>query len=642
MMMTIESYVRRSRVSLGRLLTNRRFRMMARIGLHFFGGLFLSAGGLAGSCQPLTMGLLSAARGWPAAVLAAGGSAGYVLFWGAAGLQGILWLALALPVVLILGRRRILEESPMLMSAISALIVSASGLIFQIFMEDTTTVPLYLLRVVLGGASTKLFELVRERRDPVADWVAMAVAVLALTRVMPFGGFRLGYVAAGMLAVGGAFPAAALAGLALDLSTVTPTPMTAVLCLTYLVRLIPYGSGWLRLVSPGAVYLLVMMLCGQPDYGPVAGLAVGGICAALMPNQPEPVRRRGETGMAQVRLELMSGVLLQTQQLLLEEKGLPIDEEALMARTRERACGGCPCRKTCRVQMEPLPVNLLHRPLIDTSSLNIGCKKPARMILELRRSQEQLRNIKADREKQADYRAALVQQYQFLGNFLQQLADQLPQRRAGTWQQYRPEVETAAVGRESINGDRLLWFAGTGCKYYILLCDGMGTGLGAAQEGQHAASMLRQMLCAGFPAEYALRSVNSLLALRGRAGAVTMDLAELMLDSGRGMLYKWGAAPSCLLRPEGTAEKIGTAGPPPGLSVRNARETTHRLSLRRGEMLIMTSDGVDGEGALCRMCIGSEQPPGELAAKILEFGAAETRDDATVAVVRLISCGLST
>ena len=642
MMMTIESYIRRGRVSFGKWITDRRFRLLARVGLHFFGGLVLSAAGLAGKCQPLTMGLLCSVRGWPAAVLAAGGGAGYYLFWGAAGLQGLLWLALALPVVLLLGRRRILEESPMLMSAISALIVSASGLIFQVFMEDTTSVPLYLLRVLLGGASTKLFQLVRDRRDPVADWLASGVGVLALAQILPFGKFSLGYVAAGMLAAGGAFPAAALAGLALDLSVLTRTPMTAVLCLAYLARMIPYGSRWLRFFAPGAVYILVMSLCGNVDYGPLPGLAVGGALAVLLPPKPELTHRRGETGMAQVRLELMSGVLFQTQQLLLEEKGQPIDEEAIMARTRERACGSCPCRKTCRVQLEPLPPGLLHRPLMDTASLTVPCKKPARMILELRRSQEQLRAIKADRERQADYRAALVQQYQFLGNFLQQLADQLPTRGHRLHQQYRVEVEAAAAGREETNGDRLLWFAGTGCKYYILLCDGMGTGIGAAQEGQSAAAMLRQMLCAGFPAEYALRSVNSLLALRGRAGAVTVDLAEVFLDSGRVMVYKWGAPASYLLREDGTAEKIGTAGPPPGLSVRNVRETTQRLSLRRGEVLIMTSDGVDGEDALRRLCIGSEQPPGDLAAKILECGAQEPEDDATVAVVRLISCGLST
>jgi len=40
----------------------------------------------------------------------------------------------------------------------------------------------------------------------------------------------------------GTFPAAALAGLALDVALVTPVPMTAVLCLLYILRLAPWGN----------------------------------------------------------------------------------------------------------------------------------------------------------------------------------------------------------------------------------------------------------------------------------------------------------------------------------------------------------------------------------------------------------------
>ena len=343
--------------------------------------------------------------------------------------------------------------------------------------------------------------------------------------------------------------------------------------------------------------------------------------------------------MAQVRLELMAGVLAQMQQLLMESPEIPLDEEAVLLRAQERACGGCPCRKTCRERLETLPGYLLHRPLMDTTSLPLSCKKPGRLILELRRAQEQLRIMKADRERQGEYRAALMQQYQFLSLLMQQLSDGLPRRGETTRRNFWAEVAVESQSREPSNGDRCIWFAGTRCRYYVLLCDGMGTGLGAAQEGQTAASLLRQMLSAGFPAEHALRSVNSLLALRGRAAAVTIDLLELRLDTGRAAVYKWGAAPSLLIR-DGMAEKIGIAGPPPGLSVTDGRETVERLSLRRGEVLVLLSDGVDGEGVLRGIALHGQQPPEELAAQILEYGGENTDDDATVAVVRLVPCVL--
>jgi stage II sporulation protein E len=262
-------------------------------------------------------------------------------------------------------------------------------------------------------------------------------------------------------------------------------------------------------------------------------------------------------------------------------------------------------------------------------------------VLEIRRTQEQYRILKADRQRRREYRSALSQQYLFLSEFLREQGAQLPSRERKYRPSRIPEVGCAARSREAENGDRFRHFSGPGGRYYLLLCDGMGTGMGAAQEGRSAVSLLHQMLTAGFPPEHALESLNSLLALRGRAGAVTVDLAELRLDTGTGVLYKWGAAPSYLLRGDIT-EKIGTAGPPPGIRGAEAREQQSRLSLRRGETLILLSDGVEGEEIRRLAVTETATPAGELAARLLEAGAEETSDDATLAVVRLHPGGVLT
>lgn len=581
MMLTIETCVRRGRGVLKKWAADPWAQRVGRAAAYFFGGGILSAASLWNAPMPLAMGLACALSSWRVVWLTLGALLGYRLFWGAAGTQGMVWMLAALPVRLLAGKRRFAEQPTLLMSAVGALIVSAVGLAFQVFLGDETSVPVYLLRVALGAGSVRLFELAAQRREPAADWGVIGVAVLALVQVPPAAFLNPGYLLAGVLAAAGPFPAAALAGLALDLAGVTPVPMTAVMCLAYLTRLTSAGERWLRYAAPGAMYLLVMSVCGQRDFVPLLPLAIGGATSLLLPRHADPARRRGETGVAQVRLELVSGCLSQAQQLLTETEEAPLDEDALLMRTRERACGVCPCRKTCQDRREPLPRVLLYREFTETATLGLPCRKPGRLILELRRSQEQLRAIRADRERQGEYRAALAQQYQFLANYLQQLADQLPQRPRRLKMQYHPEVEVRSAGREASNGDRCICFPGPLCRYYVLLCDGMGTGIGAAQAGEQTASLLQKLLGAGFPAEYALRSVNSFLALRGRAGAVTVDLAEICLDTGRVAVYKWGAAPSYLLH-AGAAEKIGTAGPPPGLSVTENRETVERLSLRRG------------------------------------------------------------
>ena len=288
-----------------------------------------------------------------------------------------------------------------------------------------------------------------------------------------------------------------------------------------------------------------------------------------------------------------------------------------------------------------MPTALLHKPLGNGSDLPLHCRKAGRLLQELRRSQEQLRTIRADRDRQREYRAAVVQQYGFLAEYLQELSDLLAQRTQPAKQQYQPQIAVRSASRSGVNGDRCLWFAGVECRYYILLCDGMGTGPEAARIGSSVASMIKKLLCAGYPPEYALRSVNSLCALQGKGGAVTIDLAQLQLDTGKATVYKWGAAPSHLVS-RGEAVKIGTATPPPGLSVTDCRETVERLSLRRGELLVLRSDGAGGEDALHRALEDADLPPGELAARILAYSRVDESDDATVAVVRLDPLAAST
>ncbi len=522
--MTQETYLQQGRQKWENIRSDQRVRQLAGVIGYGMTGFLASAAGLGASPQPLALGLICAVTGWRTLAMAVGSILGYRAVWGSGGEQGVVWSLGGCLAALVLGKRQLHREGEWLLPAVAALVVSVSGLIFQMLAGDQTPVPVYLLRVVTAGVSTWLWRRI-------------------------FRGASLG------------------------------------------------------------------------DSG-------------------ERMSQRYDAGAVQVRLEIIAGVLTQTRQLLLEVAPTPVDEDALLARTRERACGSCPNRKGC-TESAMLTAELLHRPLTDTSSLNVPCRKPNRLILELRRSQEQLRMLKAQGSQRQECRSAVIQQYWFLADYLRKLSDELNKRHEKIRLNFKAEVQIVTLGKESANGDRCQAFSGVGGRYYVLLCDGMGTGMGAAQEGQTAMTMLRQMLTAGFPADHALRSVNSLCCLRGRAGAVTLDLAEIQLDTGKAALYKWGAAPSVVLR-GGMAEKIGTAGPPPGLSVNETRETVDRLSLRRGEALILMSDGVDGEGVLRCGWIAPGEPLGEYAAKLLDICSEDGADDATVAAIRLHPTSLST
>lgn len=633
----MEIWLHQGRGRLNRWRQEPRLRAWGEAALWAGAGFLLSAASLGRQYQPLTMALVCCLTGWRAPAAALGGLVGYRVFWGVGGVQGMIWTILGCVAAMLLGKRRFSREAPLLMPMLAAFLVSATGLTFQLLWRNGLPFGQYLLRVTLAGVAVGLFSQVVQRRDTIFDWAGEALAVLALAQVAPIPWLGLGYVAAGIIAVAEGVPAGILAGLALDLAGVTRLPMTAVLALAALARLLPRQERRFRWIGAGLACALVIAVSGTMDFSPLAGLVLGGALGALLPARREKTTHRGATGSAQVRLELMAGVLTQTRQLLAEVPEPEIDEEAIICRTRERACGTCPNRRQCRDVV--IPRELLHDPLTELSAVPIQCRKPGRLLLELRRGQEQLRFLKGDRHRREEYRAAVVQQYAFLGEYLRQTADALPRHAETAPARFTPEVAVCAAGRESANGDRCAWFAGTEQRYFILLCDGMGTGIGAAEEARIASAMLRQMLSAGFPTEYALRSVNSLTALRGLAGAVTLDLAEVKLTTGMVTLYKWGAPPSWVLRREG-AEKIGTAGPPPGISVAQIRETVERLSLGRGEALILSSDGLDAGRALGTGEVSAQVPPGELAAYLLERGSGGSGDDATCAVVRLTSPAL--
>ena len=97
-----------------------------------------------------------------------------------------------------------------------------------------------------------------------------------------------------------------------------------------------------------------MALAGVWDLYPLPGLLLGGLGAVFAPGKPALAGRRGETGFAQVRLEMVSAVLKQTEMLLSDVEMPPVDEQALIRRAVERACGGCSHRKHCKEKLEQI------------------------------------------------------------------------------------------------------------------------------------------------------------------------------------------------------------------------------------------------------------------------------------------------
>lgn len=635
-MTLIEAYVQERENRWEKLLENRSLRRAALGFCCMLLGFFYSPAALMHQPMPIGPALLWALEPAAAVLCGLGNVLGYLFFWGRAGDQGVMWTVLSLGAVLALGGKSINRDAPLLAPAVMGLAAAASGVVFQYVWQESTPIGIYLLRIGIGAGSGWIFGQISVRGSPLLRWTGQGLGVLALGQIAPLSWLNLGCGAMAALSIQRAFPAAVMAGLALDLAQLSPVPMGAVAAVSFLLRFLPGLPAWSLRMGPAMVYITLMYLLGTWDPAPLPALFLGGLLSTLLPGEPQAIRRRGEVGAAQVRLEMAAEVLRQTRQLLLEVPEVPLDEDGVYMAAAQRACGGCPCRKTCRDRKRICKLSgiVLHKPLLSPEEVPIVCRKSGRFLAELHRGQEQLRSIRADRERQREYRAAVEQQYGFAADFLRELSDGLGSRGGAVTIRYEPQVSFYGNRPRSENGDRCVHFHGTLGKYYVLLCDGMGTGPGAAREGKTAAGLLRQLLGAGYPAEYALRSLNSLCALRNRAGAVTADLLEVDLHTGKGALYKWGAAPSYLVQGL-MAEQLGQPGPPPGLSAAEGRERKETVSMTRSQVLVMVSDGILPEQALrCCRTFG-DRPPEELARALIACGTQEGEDDITVAAVML-------
>ena len=203
----------------------------------------------------------------------------------------------------------------------------------------------------------------------------------------------------------------------------------------------------------------------------------------------------------------------------------------------------------------------------------------------------------------------------------------------------------AALGRDGmpVSGDSGAWFKDDAGRLYILLCDGMGSGLAARQDSDGALRLLEKFLRAGMTPRSALKTVGEALALRGEAegGFTTVDLAQIDLFTGRGAVLKLGAAPSYLRRGSQVERLSGSALPAGLVAQPEGEPDVFPLELQAGDCLVMVSDGITAgqEDGWLRQALEEFDglSPQELAGRLLADSRdkAGGSDDQTVIVVKL-------
>lgn len=214
------------------------------------------------------------------------------------------------------------------------------------------------------------------------------------------------------------------------------------------------------------------------------------------------------------------------------------------------------------------------------------------------------------------------------------------------FQQSPPLSATVAVASRQKeenrpSGDNGIWFRDDKGILWVVLCDGMGSGEGAAGESRLMLTLLKDFLHAGVEPMAALTTLTGALSLRGEVdgGFTTVDLLRLDLFTGNTELFKLGGAPTYLRRGEGVSRVTGTTLPA-GLELdKESKPDVTRFRLGAEDFVLMVTDGItDGdEDAWLRQMLGQYhgESPRELAQGVLASPGAGREDDRTVVALRL-------
>lgn len=149
----------------------------------------------------------------------------------------------------------------------------------------------------------------------------------------------------------------------------------------------------------------------------------------------------------------------------------------------------------------------------------------------------------------------------------------------------------AAKGGGLVSGDsHTIMELGKG-KLAIAISDGMGNGLRAREESRETLRLLEQILQSGISEKVAIKSINSILALRTTDEVfATLDLAMINLHNATLRFLKIGSSPSFIKRGDEVIQLSGN-NLPIGI-IEHVELDTVSTTLKCDDILVMMSDGL--------------------------------------------------
>lgn len=204
----------------------------------------------------------------------------------------------------------------------------------------------------------------------------------------------------------------------------------------------------------------------------------------------------------------------------------------------------------------------------------------------------------------------------------------------------KSSVATSVTENESINGDSVCSFDGARDRFYMLVCDGMGSGGEAQLTSSICVTFLKKMLFATGEKEIALSMLNNFIRAKNIECSSSVDLMEADLVTGKVTFIKSGAAPSFIKRGD-NVYKLASKTAPIGI-MKSIDAESLGFEIRKGDIMVMVSDGVissvEESTWLVEMLSHDVQNTDALPGKILKTAKEKNirRDDMSVCVLEVI------
>lgn len=148
----------------------------------------------------------------------------------------------------------------------------------------------------------------------------------------------------------------------------------------------------------------------------------------------------------------------------------------------------------------------------------------------------------------------------------------------------------ATMDGSAISGDSYA-YENRSDRYYVVLCDGIGSGKEAFNESKSAINLLTQFLNTDFSDEEIIRTLNTILMLKmGVERFVTFDLCIIDYATKEIKIYKAGAAPTYIIS-QGKIEVISGKSLPLGI-IDEFEYSFYKKKALIGDRVIMMSDGI--------------------------------------------------